>query len=86
MNGVCDQEARDLAREALSRMNAHEKVCTERWTTSRATQVEVKAGVARVEAALTGVKDAVSKRLGIAPAGIIALLMGVIGFMGGHFH
>ena len=29
--GVIDQEARDLAQRALSRMNTHEEVCSQRW-------------------------------------------------------
>lgn len=82
MNGVetiCDQEARDLARKAMARMEAHEALCTERWNTSRATGE-------RVEAAVTLIKDNINRRLGLAPATFIAGAMTVIGFLAAHFH
>jgi hypothetical protein len=71
---MIDQEARDRADEAASHIESHEKLCTERWNQSRAAQD-------RVEGALKSLQDAMNDRIGKLPASVIAILMGICGFL-----
>jgi hypothetical protein len=69
-----DQEARDIAHAAASRVESHEELCTERWGQARAAS-------ARVEVALAALQKSIEDRIGKGPATIIAALTGVIGFL-----
>lgn len=69
-----DQEARDLGTKAISQISTHEILCTERWEQSRA-------ALARVEAQLTKLSDAMNNRVAWIPASIIMLLMGAVGWL-----
>lgn len=69
-----DQEARDLANDALARSKAHEELCSERWTHQSDT-------MARVEKIIGEIKTAVDDRIGKLPAGIIAGLTGLVGYL-----
>jgi len=66
-----DQDARDLAQKALSRIDSHEVLCTERWNQQRV-------ALALVQATL----DVMNKStLGRIPAGIIATLTAIVGWL-----
>lgn len=66
-----DQDARDLAHKALSRINTHETLCTERWNQQRV-------ALAMVQKTL----DVMSRTaLGRIPAGIIATLTAIVGWL-----
>ena len=66
-----DQEARDLAGKALSRVDTHEVLCTERWNQQRI-------AMALVQNSL----DTMAKNtVGRVAAGIIACLTGLCGFL-----
>ena len=68
---ILDQTARDLAQRAFSRIDTHEVLCTERWNQSRI-------AIATLQASL----DSMSKNmLGRIPAGIIACLTGLVGWL-----
>jgi len=69
-----DQEARDIANDARSRSDAHELLCTERWNAQGATMI-------RVEKNIEEIKDAVNDRIGKLPAGLIAGLTGLAGYL-----
>ena len=69
-----DQEARDLANDAIARSEAHENLCTERWE-------HQKEAMARVETALGQVKACVEDKIGRLPAGLIAGLTGICGYL-----
>ncbi len=69
-----DQEARDLAADALAKSKAHEDLCTERWLHQAAT-------MARVEKTIGEIKTAVDDKIGKLPAGLIAGLTGLVGFL-----
>ena len=71
---VADQEARDLANRALSRVQSHEVLCTERWGQQRDT-------MARVEHTLADIQIGISRRIGMVPAGTIAGLVGLCGWL-----
>lgn len=49
-----DQEARNMARQALARMDAHEQVCAERWGSSMNTMRDIKRILAWGTTALIG--------------------------------
>lgn len=42
LSNPMDQQARDMARSALSAIDAHEKVCAERWAEARAAVADIK--------------------------------------------
>ncbi len=66
-----DQDARDLGHKAVARIDAHEILCTERWLQQRV-----------AVAALQGSFDIMSSNmLGRIPAGIIAILTGLVGWL-----
>lgn len=69
-----DQTARDDANEALGRIDSHEKLCTERWQSQREAMV-------RVEKTMGEIKTCVDDKIGKLPAGIIAALTGVCGYL-----
>lgn len=69
-----DQMARDAANEAIGRIDSHEKLCTERWTSQRE-------AMARVEKAMAEIKICVDDKIGKLPAGIIAALSGLCGYL-----
>lgn len=69
-----DQEARDTATAAMARLEAHEELCTERWNTQAL-------AMARIEATMKEVNDALQDKIGKAPAGLIAFLTAIIGFL-----
>lgn len=71
---MIDQEARDLAAQALARETAHEVLCTERWN-------QQSNAMARVEVAVKDVKDKVDKQIGKVPAGVMMAMTGIIGFL-----
>ena len=70
----CDQVARDAATEARAMIRSHEAVCTERWKQSSQAS-------SRVENALAEIQAGINKRIGLMPASVISLLIGVIGFL-----
>lgn len=72
---VIDQDARDMAVRAANMAENHERLCTERWDQQRL-------AMERVELALRGIQAAVSSRIGMVPAGAIAGLMALCGFLG----
>lgn len=56
-----DQEARDMARDAMAVINGHEKICAERWESARKAMADIKsilaygtAGLISAMAALIG--------------------------------
>jgi len=66
-----DQDARDLAQKAFSRIDTHEVLCTERWNQLRVAMGMVQKSV-----------DTMSRNtLGRIPAGIIAGLTGLVGWL-----
>lgn len=66
-----DQDARDLAQKAIGRIDTHEVLCTERWIQQRAAVITVQ-----------NTLDAMTKNmLGRVPAGIIACLTGLVGWL-----
>lgn len=69
-----DQIARDDAKDANNRIESHEKFCTERWK-------HQSEGMVRLENAIGGIQKAVDDRIGKLPAGIIAALTGVCGYL-----
>lgn len=68
---MLDQEARDDAARALSRMDAHEVLCTERWNQGRI-------ATAMLQKSVDGL---VANSLDRLPAGIIAGLTALVGFL-----
>lgn len=70
-----DQEARDRANDAIARSEAHERLCTERWDTQAR-------AMARIEKTMEAVETAITDKIGRLPAGIIAALFGLVGFLG----
>lgn len=71
---LIDQEARDLARDAMARIVTHEQVSVVQWKQSADAS-------ARVEQALGDVKKAISNRIGITPVSVISALMALCGFL-----
>ena len=68
---MLDQDARDLAQKAMGKIETHETLCTERWNQSR-----IALGV------LQSTLDTMARNtLGRIPAGIIAALMGAVGWL-----
>jgi len=66
-----DQDARDLAHKALGRMDAHDVLCTERWNQQRKAMEMLQRSL-----------DQMSRNmLGRIPAGIIAVLSGLVGWL-----
>ncbi|MEI9995078.1 MAG: hypothetical protein WDM91_10820 [Rhizomicrobium sp.] len=82
---MIDQEARDLAKQAMARGEAHEDVCTERWTQSRDGQARVEGAVAALQNAMDerikALEKAMNDRIGKMPASVIAALTGLVGFL-----
>lgn len=72
-----DQEARDLARDALNRTASHERLCTERWDQQRQ-------AMERIEAVVSEIRSTVNKRIGAVPATIISVLTALAGFLAAH--
>ena len=71
---MIDQDARDSAGAAMSKITGHELLCTERWNQQRE-------AMSRVEVALKEVGVKVDKQMGKIPAGVIAALTGLVGFL-----
>lgn len=69
-----DQEARDCARDALSKISAHETLCTERWTQQRAALVVLGHSI-------EGLQKSLDRYIAPLPAGAIAVLMGICGWL-----
>jgi hypothetical protein len=69
-----DQDARDTANDALAASKAHELICDLRWKTHAEAMI-------RVEAALVEVNKAIHDKIGRMPAGVIAALTGLVGFL-----
>lgn len=69
-----DSDARDLARDALAKISSHERLCTERW------QQQV-ISLNRLESTIDEIKATAQNQVAKIPAGIIAALVGVIGFL-----
>lgn len=76
-----DQEARDLANQATSKIESHEQVCAERWRGANQAQT-------RVENTLANIQKAMDDRIGRIPAAIITVMGTVIGAFASHtfFH
>lgn len=74
MERTLDQEARDMAHDAIARSKAHEEVCTERWLH----QAE---SMGRVEKIIGEIKLAVDDKVGKLSAGLIAGLTGIVGYL-----
>lgn len=74
MKAAVDQDARDAAFDAIARARAHEEVCEQRWKTQGEAMV-------RVEGVLTSINAAMSEKIAKLPAGIIAALCAVVGFL-----
>lgn len=68
MNHEADQVARDIAKDALARIEGHEKVCAERQGHIMDSLRDVKRGV-----------EGLYRRFWAAAIGIIALLLSVCG-------
>jgi hypothetical protein len=70
-DGYLDQEARDIGHKAIGRIDTHEVLCTERWNQQRI-------AVAVMQKTL----DTMAKNtLGRVPAGLIAGLTGMVGWL-----
>ena len=69
-----DQDARDMAHDAVARIKSHEELCTERWNQARA-------ATGRVEVALAVLQKAMDDRIGKMPAALIAGLTGMVGWL-----
>ena len=68
---ILDQDARDLAGKAMSKIETHEVLCTERWNQQR-----IALGM------MQKTLDVMSRNtLGRMPAGIIAALTGIVGWL-----
>ena len=70
-----DQEARDRADHALAVASSHEILCNERWQ-------QQALAMQRVEDAVKAVTAALNDKIGQLPAGIIATLSGLVGYLG----
>lgn len=73
-----DQEARDCAKDAMSKLNTHEVLCTERWGQQRAALETLTVSVARLQNSFDGVSN---KFLSPVAVGLIAGLMGLCGWL-----
>jgi hypothetical protein len=69
-----DQDARDTARDALSKISSHETLCTERWLQSRA-------ALDNVSHEVRNLKKSLDRHIAPLPASIIAVLMGLCGWL-----
>ena len=69
-----DQHARDLAQMALSNGNSHEALCEERWQ-------QQKIGMILVQKTVDEIKKGMENSIGRMPAGIIAALTGLVGWL-----
>jgi hypothetical protein len=69
-----DQEARDMAKDAISHGESHERLCTERWD-------QQKLSMALVQKTLGEIKDSMNATIGRFPASIIAGLAGLVGWL-----
>lgn len=67
---VIDHEARDMAKEAKMRVEAHEDKCEVRWRQNYATLTEIK----------TGIKSN-TQQMWVAQASVIAALLGLVGWL-----
>lgn len=76
MGGV-DQQARDLAREAISLQSAHERVCAERWA---ACEKSFLAGSEKMKGLADGQRQ-ILRVLGWGAALIVTTLLGSAGWM-----
>lgn len=63
-----------MAQQAVAAINGHERLCTERWEQSRASSL-------RVENLLKRIEGDVNRRIGMIPAGAIAALTALCGFL-----
>lgn len=69
-----DQDARDLANKALAKIEAHEGVNEQRYN-------QTKDSLARVEVLIESMKRTFDNMVGRVPAGIIAGLTGLVGWL-----
>lgn len=68
-----DQIARDLAQAAKTKAETHEVLCTERWEQQRTAMV-------LVQHTIDSIKKSLDTSIGKLPAGIIGVLMGLVGW------
>lgn len=71
---MIDQDARDRATTAFSRMESHEKLCTERWA-------EMRKALEDIREELKECRTSLNKRIGTMPAGIMTVMGSIIGFL-----
>ena len=69
-----DQDARDMARSADSRIATHEEVCAERYKNINETLAELKA---RITSSTSGLWN----RIWLATGALIIILFGIIGWL-----
>lgn len=75
--GDIDQAARDLARDALAKIDGHERVCAERWG---ACKTSLDAGSKKMQALADG-QRAILRLLGWGGALMFTTLLGAAGWM-----
>lgn len=68
---MIDQDARDDAAAANSKIDGHEKLCAERWNNQRDS-------MARVEKGMAEVRDILNKRISQTSATLITIMTGII--------
>lgn len=66
-----DHDARELARKAMARVDTHETLCTERWNQQRLAMSMLQRSLDQIT----------RNTLGRVPAGIIACLTGLVGWL-----
>lgn len=74
-NEEMDQDARDCARDAMSKIGAHEALCTERWTQQRE-------ALNTLSHSMQTMQKSLDRYIAPGPAAIIGVLMGLVGFLG----
>lgn len=77
MTGQLDQTARDLARDALAQIGAHERVCAERWG---ACKTSLDAGSKKMQSLADG-QRAILRLLGWGGALMFTTVLGAAGWM-----
>ena len=86
-----DQVARDRIFEALSKIDAHEKVCDERAVEAKTWRIganekldRIEAGINNKIAAMTEAIKVVYNRIWLSMVGLISLLLAVTGYLIAH--
>ena len=69
-----DQEARDIARDALAKLSSHETLCTERWNQQRQ-------ALENLVSTVSGLQRSLDRTIPKLPAAVIAGLTGLVGYL-----